>query len=186
MIFRLSLAGTPAWKLGLIPVLGTVLFKVTRPADSGAQLPDAPARVETVSAPKVETMRSIAVLPKLSLDDALKFNPFGSLPLAERRRDEAPAEVEAPEPEAGQPLQPSTPPVNPLVEKAAALKQLKVSAVFSSANGSVAIIDSKTVRAGDLLSPGVRVVEIRGTDVILRVEDGEAAPGAATGGAELR
>jgi hypothetical protein len=50
----------------------------------------------------------------------------------------------------------------------------------------VAIIDSKMVRAGDLLSPGVRVVEIRRTDVILRVEDGEDAPGAATGGSALR
>jgi hypothetical protein len=188
MMFRLNLVGTPAWKLGLIPVLATVLFKVARPSASDVALPEPAAEQQAPGATKVAPARPPVALPELSLDDALKFNPFGALPLAERTPVETPVVVELPasQAETQQPSPPSTPLVNPLVEKAATLKQLKVSAVFPSVKGSVAIIDSKTVRAGDLLSPGVRVVEIRGTDVILRVEDGGDTPGTETGGAPLR
>lgn len=188
MIFRFATAGTPAWKLGLIPVLATVLFKVARPSSSEVELPAPVVAEETQVASVAEGNLPTTVLPELSLEHALEFDPFGSLPMPERVLVEPPpavveAPVVAPEPE---PVQPAAPVVNPLVEKAATLKQLKVSAVFPSPKGSVAIIDSKTVRVGELLSPGVRVVEIRGTDVILRVEDGEAGAGAKTGSAEIR
>lgn len=187
MMFRLSTAGTPAWKLGLIPVLGVVLFKVTRPSAPDVALPETPAQVAAAGPPEVASKRPPVALPDLSLKDALKFNPFESLPLTRKTPEEPPTvfEPSVVQPEAPR-SQPVTPVVNPLVEKAATLKQLKVSAVFPSSKGSIAIIDSKTVRAGDLLSPGVRVVEIRETDVILRVEDGGDAPGAATGSGERR
>jgi hypothetical protein len=188
MMFRPSIAGTSAWKLGAIPVLVAVLFKVTRTSTPDVETPAQAVQEQASVATKAEAARPPVALPELSLNDALKFNPFGALPRAERKTEEPPVVVETPvtQQELSPSSQPATPAVNPLVEKAATLKQLKVSAVFSSPKGSVAIIDSKTVRAGDLLSPGVRVVEIRDTDVILRVENGEAAPGAATGGASLR
>jgi hypothetical protein len=188
MIFRFTTAGTPAWKLGLIPVLATVLFKVARPSNSEVELPESPAAAETQAALQNPAMRPTTVLPELTLDDALKFDPFGSLPMPERALVEPPPMLEeAPVVEtAPEPAQPAAPQVNPLVSKAATLKQLKVSAVFPSPKGSVAIIDSKTVRVGDLLSPGVRVVEIRGTSVILRVEDGETGPRAESSDTGLR
>ncbi len=178
MMFRLSTAGTPAWKLGLIPVLAVVLFKVTRPSGNEVDVvPEAVAR-QVENAPQKEApARPPTVLPEFSLDDALVFNPFESValparPVVEEVVPEV-AETVAPPPD---PLPPpaTAPVVNPLEQRAATLKQLKVSAVFPSPKGAMAIIDSKTVRAGDWLSPGVRVVEIRESDVILRVEDGES------------
>jgi hypothetical protein len=187
MMFRLSAAGTPAWKLALIPVLMAVLFKVTRTSAPEADPVIEAGQQTSTAEPAPPPARKPLVLPELTLNDALKFDPFAPLPQAERAPEEPAAVLEPQEapdalpPVAPPPAAPSGPIVNPLAEKAATLKQLTVSAVFPSPKGSMAIIDSKTVRAGDWLSPGVRVVEIRGTDVILRVENGEAAPGASSG-----
>ncbi|HVJ87917.1 MAG TPA: general secretion pathway protein GspB [Caulifigura sp.] len=177
MMFRLSTAGTPAWKLGLIPVLAGVLFKVTRTSGTDVDaVPEAVARQVEAASQKDTPARPPTMLPEFSLQDALAFDPFERLALPAKPVVEEllPEIVEAVTPPPA-PLPPAaaTPVVNVLEQRAATLKQLKVSAVFPSAKGAMAIIDSKTVRAGDWLSPGVRVVEIRESDVILRVEDGE-------------
>jgi len=189
-MLRLTTAGTPAWKMGLIPVLAAILFKVTRTAPPEVEVPGPVAAAEAQSSESHAATPPATVLPDLSLTDALKCDPFAPLPGPERPPVEAPPIVEAPVPEIPPapetPETPAVPAISPLVEKAASLKRLKVSAVFPSPKGSVAIIDSQTVRVGDLLSPGVRVVEIRGTDVILRVEDGGAAAGAESTSAALR
>jgi hypothetical protein len=186
MMLRLTIAGGSAWKAGLIPVLAVVLFKVTRPSTSDVDLPEAHSSAPTPGVSPPTATRPAPVLPELSLAEALKFNPFASLPMPERPVVELPMVVEAPvtelDPEASQP---AAPVVNPLLAKAASLRSLKVSAVFPSSKGSVAIIDAKPVRVGELLSPGVRVVEIRGTEVILRVEDGESGAGAEPGSVGL-
>jgi hypothetical protein len=110
-------------------------------------------------------------MPESSLEQAIAFDPFATLVLPVKIVEEPPP-TQAPEPVVAEaPLKPKAEPV----DRTASLKQLKVSAVFPSPKGAMAIIDSKTVRAGDILSPGVRVVEIRGSEVILRVEDGEPA-----------
>jgi hypothetical protein len=185
MSFRLSTAGTPVWKLGLIPVLAAVLFKVTRPSAEVETPAGATAEVAQ-SEPAQVAAAPAPAMPELSLNDALKFDPFGNLPLREKVEEPTLQEVEPVVTEAvpTSPM-PVTAAVNPLVEKAATLKSLKVSAVFPSSKGAMAIIDSKTVRAGDELSPGVKVVEIRGTNVILRVENGEAGASGETSGSSL-
>lgn len=189
MIPRLALPGALNWKLGLIPILVTVLFKLTGTSQPEVDTAQTTAPDDSESAPPAAATRRATVLPELSLVDALRFDPFAALPLLERPAEEPLAVFEAPEAEIAAPAAPAAsmgPIVNPLVERAATLKQLKVSAVFPSAKGAVAIIDSKTVRAGDFLSPGVRVVEIRGMNVILRVENGESAPSTIPGEAATR
>ena len=188
MMFRLTTAATPAWKLGLIPVLATVLFKVTRTSPGDIDLPPPPVAEKAAKEPQAASLRKPTVLPELSLNDALRFDPFTSLPLTRRLVEEPSSVVESPvaEEASDQIVPPAAPIVNPLVEKAETLRHLKVSAVFPSSTGAMAIIDSKVVRKGDLLSPGVRVVEIRGTDVLLRVEDGETGPAAAGNEAATR
>lgn len=170
MSLRIGKTTTPAWKMALIPVLVVVLFKVLRPTTSETTPPEARAIVEAESPSSTSAARPLPILPELSLDEALAFDPFNKLALPVRVIEEPPPVTVEPGAEA----LPKTADVKPAVDRTATLRQLKVSAVFSGPKGSVAIIDSKTVRVGDLLSPGVRVVEIRGTDVILRVEDGEA------------
>ncbi|HVJ67777.1 MAG TPA: hypothetical protein VM510_07335 [Caulifigura sp.] len=189
MMFRLTTAGAPAWKLALIPILVAVLFKVTRSSSSDVERAETTAatQAETAAAPVAE--KHAPAMPERSLADALRFDPFSALALPEKPAPETPVEPELAPVETAPPViaaEPPAPKVDPLAEKAATLKQLKVSAVFPSAKGAMAIIDSKTVRAGDWLSPGVRVVEIRDHDVLLRVEDGEPAPGKAAGEAAIR
>jgi hypothetical protein len=171
MSLPLGKTSTPAWKLALIPVLLVVLFKVLRPTQTESAAPEARASVEAESPTASPSTRPASVLPELSLNEALAFDPFSKLALPVRVIEAPPVVPMEPVVE----VAPKTPDVKPVVDRAAPLKQLKVSAVFPSSRGSMAIIDSKTVRVGDLLSPGVRVVEIRGMNVILRVEDGEDA-----------
>jgi hypothetical protein len=173
MSLRLALSSTPAWKLALIPVLAVVLLTVLRQPPTDAPAPEARPIAEAETPSAAPPTRLISTLPELSLRDALAFDPFGQLALPVRQSEEPPPPPVPPTPVVEAP--PTSGPKQPLVDRAKTLKELKVSAVFSSPKGPVAIIDSKTVRPGDLLSPGVRVVEIRGTNVILRVEDGEAA-----------
>lgn len=181
MMFRLTTAGASMWKLGLIPVLVAVLFKVTRPSSDVASTEPAATAIQAEAATPALTSKQAPAMPELSLADALSFDPFARLSLPEKPAPEVPPEPESKAPAPPVAATPAVPPVNPLVEKAATLKQLKVSAVFPSSKGAMAIIDSKTVRAGDWLSPGVRVVEIRDHDVLLRVENGEPASGKSAG-----
>src|SRR5688572_26400086 len=97
MTFRLSTAGAPAWKLGLIPVLMDVLFMVTRTsttdADPGVDVVSRRATSEPVV---VAPAQKTTVLPELTLDDALTFNPFAPLPLLEHAPDEPVVVAEPP------------------------------------------------------------------------------------------
>lgn len=185
MTFRLTNPGASVWKLALIPALAGILFKVTRPASTDVDPTTAATAAHDAQASSpVVAEKKTPEMPEFSLTDALRFDPFASLSLPEKPAPAIPLESEAkPEstPPAAAPASPPVPAPDPIAERASTLKQLKVSAVFPSSKGAMAIIDSKAVRAGDWLSPGVRVVEIRDHDVVLRVEDGEPARGKTAG-----
>jgi hypothetical protein len=174
MAISLSTGGVPAWKVALIPVLSLVLFKVTRPSPSPDPTGDVVVAVDGAApaADRAQPNRTLP-LPELTLSDALSCDPFRSLSIPTRPAE---APLQPPADDMPEPPPAASPPVNRLAERAATLKQLKVSAIFPSAKGGAALVDSKLVRAGDVIAPGVRVVEVRRSDILVRVEDGETAP----------
>ncbi|MFN0195859.1 MAG: hypothetical protein ACKVT0_03895 [Planctomycetaceae bacterium] len=50
------------------------------------------------------------------------------------------------------------------------LQSRKVSAILHGSPRNFAIIDARVVHVGDLLEPGLRIVDIKSTGVVLRIE----------------
>lgn len=169
---------TPAWKIALVPVLAIVL--VWNLASPSKQPLDAATDEQTASdvvAPETSAEVVTATLlkqrhlqqpdwPTVDARTIAEFDPFAlSGELAERSIATPPV-VEAAEPvaaaEAAQKQQ--------QIEEAIA--RLNVQGIFKGSNGPAALVDSRIVRIGDEIEPGLRIVEITASGIV--VEPAEA------------
>lgn len=190
---------TARWKIAAIPVLSLILLWTLthRPTDSG---PDAPADTEMTEADSAQPApaasteltadagspasatpenQQVAIPPEpridrnwavTSLHDVTAFDPFTLRGALEERAALAPPTAPAiadasPEPPAAADASVSAP--QPEYD----VSQYRLQAVFNSPRGPAAIVDSRIVRIGDELEPGLRIVRITPSGLIVEPAD---------------
>jgi hypothetical protein len=158
----------PPWKLALIPGLIVVLIVVLLPRSEEEPLAVAtPAPASSAAGPKL-SKPALPPLPNVELAEALEYDPF-SLPQSLQNMVQLPAEAAA----ASQADANAMAREQKLAEQQAqleGLRQLKVSLVLKTSQGTAAVINSQVVRVGDELQPGIRVVKIENDRVTVRLE----------------
>ncbi len=169
---------TPAWKIALVPILAIVLVwnlasPSTRTLDATIAEPSDPedATIKTTgphlaAAPFELPQPQLKTWPTLDADTIAGFDPFAlSGALAQRSIVVAPthrvkehvAESEA---------------TREKTQLEEAARQLNVQGIFKGSSGVAALVDSRIVRIGDEIEPGLRIVQITPTGI---VEDGRDA-----------
>jgi hypothetical protein len=158
----------PAWKVALIPGLVVVLVIVLLPKSEEEPLSVAVAQASSPSEPKKLNRSALPPLPTVELAEALEYDPFQlpeslqalvQLPadIADADQDAADAQIRERELAAHQ-------------TRMEGLRQLKVSLVLRTSQGTAAVVNSQVVRVGDELQPGIRVVKIENDSVTVRLE----------------
>ncbi len=171
-------------KAALIPVLLCVLFFVlyepeppaTGVAETASGSED-PAREATKPASEADLKRLLASLkkdraPQMEFDEVVSYDPFQNLAVLKSidstMNQTEPALDDSPEPPGEE--KPAAPKAKSLAEIKDLLQSRKVSAILHGTSENSAIIDAKVVHVGDLLEPGLRIVDIKSTGVVLRIE----------------
>jgi hypothetical protein len=110
--------------------------------------------------------RPAKVWPEIAIEEILRHDPF-ALPFPLRRRPQL-ADLQDDEEKLREKADKRARELKQLIET---LQQKRVSVVFRTEQGAVAVIGSRLVREGGLFEEGLRIVEIRPDGVILEVED---------------
>jgi hypothetical protein len=166
----------PRMKLAAIPLLAAILWIVLPSSPNAAheepvvELNTDGPRLDRRHSPRPATGMGTMPIPIVTLAEALGFDPF-AVPDSMREPVEEPVELKE--------IATAQPPSDETLAAPAPsldhLQSLKVSAVVRGPRGVAALIGSDTFRVGDLIEPGVRVVEIQSDRVLLRVENGKTA-----------
>jgi hypothetical protein len=163
---------TPAWKIALIPILTIVLVWNLSTGDKESL--DAATVVETADEADVaNSLGSVPESPDVGLprfdtkpwpvvdsESIAEFDPF-ALSGALEQRSTVPASAESPQPVAAIDEKQSE---QRLQE---ALSQLQLQGVFNGGNGPAALIGKRIVRIGDEIKPGLRVVQITASGIVV-------------------
>jgi hypothetical protein len=159
-------------KLAAIPVLALILFWVlTQGEDDAGQPPaalaDPGSSGAAVPSGSIGERRSPPEWPALALSEILAHDPFAVPPAL------AP-DPPPPDDAVTQPVAMEAPDTSAR-DRARARRELlagkRVSLIYRGPAGPTAVIDSREYREGDMLSDGVRIVEIRRDGVIVEIQD---------------
>ncbi len=163
---------TPAWKIALIPILTIVLLwnlstgdeeplgaaTVAETADetgSTNSLDSSPAPSELQPAPF-----DTKPWPAVDSETIAEFDPF-ALSGELEQRSTVPSAPELPQPVAAIDEKQSEQRIQE------ALSHLQLQGIFNGKNGPAALIDSRIVRVGDEIKPGLRVVQITASGIVV-------------------
>ncbi len=164
---------TPIWKIALVPVLAIVLawnllIPSKQPLDAAATEQTASEVAASETSDEIVPTKPMKVLqqdqrawPTISADTIAEFDPFAlSGELAQRSIATLPVIASA----------------APVTDADAAQKQqqikeavarLNVQGIFKGSNGPAALVDSRIVRIGDEIEPGLRIVQITASGIVV-------------------
>ena len=163
---------TPAWKIAVIPLL-TIVFRwslSTGDEESLEVATVAETSVEVESASSLDSSLALSELhreqfdvkpwPAIASETIAEFDPFSLSGELEQRSTVTPvpeksqAVASIDEDQTEQQIQDS-------------LSNLQLQGIFNGRNGPAALIDSRIVRIGDEINPGLRVVQITASGIIV-------------------
>ena len=163
---------TPVWKLALIPILATILIwtlssSADEPLDSvaAAETTADPNSADLLGSPPAQrefrnSGPASRPWPAVDHRTIAEFDPFTLTGELEQRSTLPPAAQEPHE-------------VAALAEDhneqqiTKALSEVQLQGIFNGQQGPVALVDSRMVRIGDEIKPGLRVVEITSDGIVV-------------------
>ncbi|MEX0726543.1 MAG: hypothetical protein WD065_09765 [Planctomycetaceae bacterium] len=179
-------------KIALIPVLLCVLVAVLYEPDAGPSdatepaagmqnpPPAAPAPVSEADLQRVLTTLKKRQQPVMDYEDVVSYDPFQNLPLLRSLTAPkiAPPSIiiAAEDSDAVEAVRPSEfapqeiPESRTYDEIKTLLQSRNVSAILQGMSENAAIIDARIVHVGDLLEPGLRIVDIKPSGIMVQIE----------------
>ncbi len=162
----------PAWKIALIPLLTMVLVWSLATGDKDS-LDAATVAATADEAGVTNLLGSVPESPDVSLpgfdtktwpavdsESIADFDPF-ALSGALEQRSTVPPAPESPHPVAAIDAKQSEQRIQE------ALSQLQLQGIFNGKNGPAALVDSRIVCIGDEIKPGLRVVQITASGIVV-------------------